>query len=1129
MMSDISPDRVRKIKTFPSLVKFLREELNWKLEEEDIDDLTFEYEPEELGIDPKSAVKIREIKQLRPFAVNQPWGIFYLSFEPKRLPVAVLRRVLRALVLKRRQSANPSSRPAWELHDLLFISSYGEENTRAITFVHFREDGYSNLPSLKVIGWDVQDTPLHIDQCIQELGKLRFDAELSPEAWREQWSSAFTLRHREVISTSKQLASELAALAGQIRKRISAVLNVESKQGPVRSLYKACQETLLHDLTEERFADMFAQTVAYGLFSARCSRPAGLIADNLTDMIPESNLFLRELLSTFFSVGGKKGKIDFDEFGINDVVEMLRDANMEAVLRDFGDKNPQEDPVIHFYEGFLKQYDADQKIKRGAFYTPRPVVSFIVRSVHEILKRDFGLKYGLADTTTWGEMAERSQAGAWERDILIPERVSKDAPFVQILDPAVGTGTFLVEVIDLIHKTMAEKWETEGENVKECWNDYVPKHLLPRLYGFELMMAPYNIAHVKIALKLIETGYQFKMREDEVIRIYLTNSLEPAKDTLPDYLEAFSPALAHEAKAANQIKQSVPFTVVIGNPPYSVSSSNKSLWIEKLTADYKKDLNERNIQPLSDDYIKFIRFGQHLIDKNGEGILGYISNNSFIDGIIHRQMRRYLLESFDKSYISDLHGNAKKKESAPDGSKDENVFDIMQGVSINLFVKEGKKNKNKLGEVFHFDLQGKRESKYKFLHNSSLKSIKWTELKVKEPNFFFVEKDFSEEFGYNLYFKVNELFIEQGSGIKFRKDNLLVKKHFTKESVKNMIIDMQKLKKEDIFEKYDFNETQDWIFEEQTSNFLEYDDSEIRKVLYRPFDNRYTFYPLSKISKMIPRGDSRKGLMQHLLKGENLSLLSCRQQSTFDFQHVLISNNLIDMCAVSLQTKETTYVFPLYLYPEITGLTSKDQNTNRKPNLNKEIVQKIADKLGLKFTDEKDVSTSSTSAGTFAPIDILDYIYAVLHCPSYREKYKEFLKIDFPRVPYPEDAQIFWQLVKFGSELRLFHLLEHPKTAQFITTYPKAGSNLVVKIRYESGKVHINEDQYFDKVPQIAWEFYIGGYQPAQKWLKDRKGRTLNPEDIRHYHRIVVALNETIRIMQEIDETIEAQGGFPIQ
>ncbi|HAO21583.1 MAG TPA: hypothetical protein DCQ37_14640, partial [Desulfobacteraceae bacterium] len=374
-MPEISVEHIKKIKTFPSLVKFLQEELDWRLNAEDIEDLTFDYEPEELGIDSELAVKIKEIKQLRPFTTNQPWGIFYLSFEPKRLPVMVLRRILQALVIKKRQTSRQPDITAWQLHDLLFISSYGEENGRAITFAHFCEELQGDLPTLKVIGWDAQDTPLHIDRCRNELGKLRFDAELSPDQWREKWAAAFTLKHKQVINTSKALAAKLAELATRIRNRVNAVLLVESQNGPMRKLFKACMDTLIHDLTEDRFADMFAQTIAYGLFSARCSRTSGaLVAENLKDMIPETNLFLRELLSTFFSIGGRKGKIDFDELGINDVVEMLRNTDMDAVLRDFGDKNPLEDPVIHFYEDFLKQYDAQQKVKRGAFYTPRPVV-----------------------------------------------------------------------------------------------------------------------------------------------------------------------------------------------------------------------------------------------------------------------------------------------------------------------------------------------------------------------------------------------------------------------------------------------------------------------------------------------------------------------------------------------------------------------------------------------------------------------------------------------------------------------------------------------------------------------------------------------------------------------------------
>ncbi len=326
----------------------------------------------------------------------------------------------------------------------------------------------------------------------------------------------------------------------------------------------AFKEALVHDLTEDDFADMYAQTIAYGLLTARISRPAGLVADNISDMVPITNPFLKELLETFLDIGGRRSHIDFDELGVNEVVALLNNpkTQMEAILRDFGDKNPQEDPVIHFYELFLKEYDAKKRMQRGVFYTPRPVVSFIVRSVDELLRTEFGLVDGLAAKTTWGEMAERFD------DLKIPEGVTPDQAFVQVLDPATGTGTFLVEVIDLIYKTMTAKWEVEGHmplELEQLWNDYVPEHLLPRLHGYELMMAPYAIAHMKIGLKLHETGYRFG--SEERVRVYLTNTLEPAPDSegqLPGV--DWAPALAHEAQAVNAMKRVQRFTVVIGNP-----------------------------------------------------------------------------------------------------------------------------------------------------------------------------------------------------------------------------------------------------------------------------------------------------------------------------------------------------------------------------------------------------------------------------------------------------------------------------------------------------------------------------------------------------------------------------------
>lgn len=681
-------ERLRSIKSFPSLVKYLRDELDWPIESDDVEDLTFEYEAEELGLDAKTAAKIKEIKQLRPFVTGQPWGIFYINFEPKQLPVVALRRILGKLVLKKRASGNKAQQASWLLNDLLFISSYGESDERAISFAHFSEDKvFGDLPTLRVLGWDAQDTVLRLEDVEQTLNnKLHWpEDESNVEDWRKSWSSAFTLRPREVIRTSKELAIKLADLAKLIRARVNQLLAIESEKGPLRKLLTAFQEALIHDLDEDGFADMYAQTIAYGLLTARVSRPAGLIADNIHDL-PNTNPFLKEQLEAFLTVGGRKRKVDFDELGVNEVVELLRNANMEAVLKDFGDRNPQEDPVIHFYELFLKEYDPEKRMKRGVFYTPRPVVSFIVRSVDEILRTEFGLEDGLADTTTWGEMEERHEG------LNIPQGVKSDEPFVQILDPATGTGTFLVEVIDRIYATMRTKWQQQGKSAEEMydlWNDYVPRHLLPRLHGFELMMAPYAIAHMKIGLKLRETHYSFL--SSERARIYLTNTLEEPKN-FSSYLEQMSPALAHEAEAANKVKRSTPITLVIGNPPYSGESMNKGDWIRNLINDYMyvdgSHLNERGKKNwLQDDYVKFIRFAQLDIDKVGTGVLGLITNHGYLDNPTFRGMRSALGKTFEDIRLLDLHGNSKKREKAPSEIKDENVFDIQQGVAIGLFVK----------------------------------------------------------------------------------------------------------------------------------------------------------------------------------------------------------------------------------------------------------------------------------------------------------------------------------------------------------------------------------------------------------------------------------------------------------
>lgn len=854
----------------------------------------------------------------------------------------------------------------------------------------------------------------------------------------------------QTIKSAEKLAKMMAQKARLMEEVLYKAVLEEDENNSLKDQLQAFRRILIHDLKEKTFADIYAQTIAYGLFAARLHDITleTFSRQEARELIPKSNPFLRNL---FDYVSGAQLD-DRVVWIVDDLADIFRATDLKAILSDFGKTTGQTDPFIHFYETFLAAYDPKLRKSRGVYYTPEPVVNFIVRAVDDILQSEFGLSSGLADTSKIKiKTADESTGKTIEREV----------HKVQILDPATGTGTFLAEVIRQIYKKFQGQ---EG-----AWSDYVEEHLIPRLNGFEILMASYTMCHLKLEMLLRETGYKAKdENKQKRFRVFLTNSLEEAH---PDTGTLFASWLSKESTEANYVKRDTPVMVVLGNPPYSVSSSNKSEWIEALTADYKKDLNERNIQPLSDDYIKFIRFGQYFIDKNGEGILAYISNNSFIDGIIHRQMRKHLLESFDKIYILDLHGNSKKKEICPDGTKDENVFDIMQGVSINLFVKTGKKKKNELGQVFQNDLQGKRECKYESLHVGSLKNSEWSNLEVKEPNFFFVKKNFSHYREYNNCIQINDLFIKYTSGIKTHNDENLVS-----------------------FERFKEN---NYVYS------------------YRPFDNRFINYDLKKVQR------HRYAVMRNMMLGTNVCLLVPRQALTERYG-IFISTFLCDINYTGVAGQYGAGLsFPLYLVPETNAQQTLGQTPERQPNLNQEIVKQIAEQLILTFTYEKETTISSASSGTFAPIDILDYIYAVLHSPKYREKYKEFLKIDFPRVPYPENAETFWKLVKLGGELRQIHLLESPVVNNLITTYPVNGNNKVSKVKFEAGKVWINETQYFDKVPQIAWEFYIGGYQPAQKWLKDRKGRELNFEEILHYQKIIVALTETDRIMKEIDKVVE--------
>ena len=872
------------------------------------------------------------------------------------------------------------------------------------------------------------------------------------------------------ITSAAQLAKIMAGKARLLANIIETAMNDDTdsyENDNLHGQYQAFKDVLIQELKISDFADIYAQTIAYGMFAARLhdDTPEDFSREEAARLIPKTNPFLRQI---FNNLAGN----DLDDritWVVDDLVTVFRATNLQKIMKSYSSGKRHHDPMIHFYEDFLSEYDPKLRKSKGVWYTPQPVVSFIVRAVDEILQKEFGLAEGLADYS----MIEKEVAVEQSRDRRTTDGMKHEKRKfhrVQILDPATGTGTFLAEVVNQIYDRYRDQ--------QGIWQQYVEQHLLPRLNGFEILMASYAVAHLKLDMLLTETGYQHK--SDRRLNVYLTNSLEECNNE-PRTL--FSQWLSREAAEANVIKRDRPVMVMIGNPPYSVSSQNKGEWINKLLDDYKKDLNERNIQPLSDDYIKFLRLGQYYVEKNNIGILAYINNNGYVDGVIHRQIRKELMRAFDTIYILDLHGNSRKKETAPDGSKDENVFDIMQGVCINIFVKTNKDSALQ-AKVYHCDLYGAREDKYHFLNENSLQSVPWQLLEPQAPQFFFVPKDFGSHEEYSKGFAIKELFCICNAGSKTERDSLNI--HFTDKERLSVLNDFKELSTKELVDKYQTKDSRDWqVLYAQKD--LQSNPIIATRIYYRPLDIRYINYTgKTKGIMSYPRFD----VMYHMIR-PNVSLCLVRNNRRYE-ETFFISNGISDKSYIS--SNDDITVFPLYAYKENMGKEEKI------PNFDTKILSQIEKALGEKVE----------------PQELFDYIYAVLHSPIYRERYKEFLKIDFPRIPYPTDATRYHDLAKKGAELRKLHLMENLSDNVGVS-FPEIGTMQVDCYRWENDRVYINDNQYFGNVPEQAWNFYIGGYQPAQKWLKDRKGLTLSIEDVKHYQHIIYVLQQTARIMQEID------------
>ncbi|MDI6891904.1 MAG: N-6 DNA methylase [Actinomycetota bacterium] len=875
------------------------------------------------------------------------------------------------------------------------------------------------------------------------------------------------------VRRSSDLSVELAKRTRFLEHILQEELSRESEE--VTRFYRAFQEELIETLTKERFADLYAQTITYGLFAAWMKVRNGFKRELAWEFIPESLPLLKEIFYSFTGPHFPESLI----WIVDEISQILEKADISSILEEFKTTRWDEDPVIHFYETFLATYNPKERERLGVYYTPLPVVSYIVKSIHHLLKEKFEKAEGLATND------------------------------VTLLDPAAGTLTFVVQAIKQAQK------ELEDEKKQGLLKSYIEEHILPHFHAFEILMAPYTVGHFKVSMVLEEMGYKFK--EGERFKFYLTNTLEMKE---PKHL-SFLIDLTKEGQEAKRIKEEVPILVVLGNPPYSVSSENNSAWmigevqkktrkdkrgIERLLSvrvrglldDYKDDVrDERNIQPLNDDYIKFIRFAHWKIDQAGKGILGFITNNSYLSGVIHRGMRRKLLETFDEIYILNLHGSSRIGEKTPEGGKDENVFDIQQGVTIALYVKLEKPQKEK--KVYYADLWGLRGEKYGYLFENDIEITKWQELKPVAPYYFFIPKDFALQAEYEKFWKVTDIFKRWSSGVKTHRDHFVV--GFTKEEIiRRLRIFTGTLSDELVGQSLNLEDTGTWKLttarQKVNGQKLEH---KIYPYAYRPFDTRWICYESSLIDR------DRWPFMGHLLK-ENISLVTTRILSKPPFAHVFISNVASDICLISTKTKETAYFFPLYLYPHEPGgqVSGKEAlGAERISNFSPKFLQAIRESIN-----------SEPKLG-----EIFYYIYAILHSPTYRKRYEEFLKIDFPRVPLPSNYEVFKELSNLGKELVDLHLLESSALDETNIGFPKGGSNMVEKVFYdeESQRVFINKEQYFEGISKEVWEYQIGSYQVMEKYLKDRKGRKLSLDEINHYMKVAKAIRLTIELQKKID------------
>jgi predicted helicase len=896
---------------------------------------------------------------------------------------------------------------------------------------------------------------------------------------------AFLSQEPEKITSGKRLAEIMGQKARRIRRDAVEILeHVDHASTELGKILELVKRSLVHDLDDDSFADMYAQTLVYGLFVARYNDPTSetFSRGEARTLIPASNPFLVQFFDHIAGANFERSLA----YVVSELVEVFRVSDVKTIaskhLAAEGAKQDSKDPIIHFYEDFLREYDAVEKRNRGVFYTPTPVVRYIVRAVDTALKTHFAIPQGLADTS---KTVRRIESGGLEKARGIDRRRTVTQTYiehsfhrVQILDPAVGTATFLNEVIRFIHAGMAAQAGT--------WPDYVREDLIPRINGFELMMAPYTIAHLKLEMTLSATGVD---KIQDRLGVYLTNTLEPPS-TIPRDLFSFglAEAITEESIQAAEIKTERPIMCVIGNPPYSGISSNETSFANQLVERYKVEPGGSPLLEikhwLNDDYVKFIAFAEQLVARNGEGIVAMITNHGYLDSLGARGMRWRLCQTFDFIHVIDLHGNSKNGEVAPDGRANQNVFDITQGVAIIIAVKDGSKDQGEDAAVFRADLWGTRSEKFAALDADD---ASFEPITLRPTRYFFADHPTSPLSNYSEGVDLKSLFKVSGIGVVTARDTLTI--DFDRATLWDRVKAFAATPKTEAYERFSLRpDVRDWtVATAQADVIANLSEERLTTIGYRPFDKRWTFYT----------GNSRGfysspcyNTMRHMLGGDNLGIAFTRRvEGGRRFADIFVFDSIMSLHGLSI--KETNTLAPLY---------QVDAEGHKTSNLSAYSVDLLSANL--------DRAPS--------PLEIFDYVYGLLQSPSYRREHEVDLSLDFARVAIPASQDIFDRYSEIGGRLRKLHLMTDPVSFDLATTFPVVGSNVVGPIRFEDDAVWINRDQYFGGVAPAAWTMSIGGYRPVERYLLDRAGRRLTNQEILHYQRVVYVLTQTDQLMQEL-------------